>query len=63
MKCAICNEKTTWDESYGLDEFIVCPLCHNRLGKHNIKNYPQVIDFIFECGYIRREKKEQEKLK
>ena len=63
MKCAICNKKTTWDESYGLEEFIVCSLCHNRLGKYNIKNYAQVLNFFFECVYIRREKQEQEKLK
>ena len=54
MKCAICKNKTTWDESYGYYEFIVCPHCHNRLGKYNIENYPQILDFIFECGKLDR---------
>lgn len=27
MKCKICKGNTTWDESYGLHEFIVCPNC------------------------------------
>ena len=55
MKCAICNKKTNYDKSYGIDEFIVCSHCYERLSKYNSKNYPQVLDFIFECGYIRHE--------
>ncbi len=61
MKCVICKNKTTWDESYGYSEFIVCPRCHNRLGKYNIENYPQVLDFIFECGKIRQENQKNSK--
>ena len=56
MKCKICNEKTTWDTSYGYSEFIVCHRCHDRLGKYQIENYSQVESFIFECGRIRAEK-------
>jgi hypothetical protein len=58
MKCAICNEKTTWDSSYGYEKFIVCPKCFNRLSKNNPKNLTTTMDFIFICGQIRREKKE-----
>lgn len=33
MKCAICGKKTNWDESYGYDEFIVCPRCFLNIRK------------------------------
>lgn len=36
MKCAICKKDTTWDESYGYEQFIVCPICHNIIS-HEIK--------------------------
>ncbi len=31
MKCEICGKKTTYEESYGRDAFIVCPSCHTKL--------------------------------
>ena len=27
MKCKICKQKTDWDSSMGVREFIVCPDC------------------------------------
>lgn len=33
MKCAICGRKTNWDESYGYEEFIVCPRCFDNVRK------------------------------
>ena len=35
MKCAICERKTNWNESYGRPTFIVCPHCFNILEKNN----------------------------
>ena len=53
MKCAICKSKTTWGESHGYNEFIVCPKCLDRLEPHKT-----ALGFVFEAGKIRREKKE-----
>ena len=50
MKCAICRNKTTWGESHGYDEFIVCPKCLERLSSHKT-----ALGFIFEAGKIRKE--------
>jgi hypothetical protein len=33
MKCAICKGKTTYDTSYGPDEFIICHKCFCKLRK------------------------------
>ena len=53
MKCAICKSKTTWGESHGYNEFIVCPKCLDRLEPHktalgfySYRNYEQA--FLFE---------------
>ena len=36
MKCAICKNKTTWDESFGGEKFIICPRCYAKLNpNHN----------------------------
>lgn len=36
MKCAICENKTTWDESFGGVKFIICPRCYKKLNpKHS----------------------------
>ena len=55
MKCHICKNKTTWDESYGYESFIVCPKCHeaikNKLKKDNI----ETMKIIFALGDIARE--------
>lgn len=59
MKCAICNKKTDWDSSYGYEEFIVCPHCFEKLRAVD----GDVLDLIFACGQIRKERKEQGKLK
>ena len=60
MKCQVCKNKTTWDESFGLEEFIVCPKCHDgikaKLGKTNSKT----INIIFALGYIARENQKKE---
>lgn len=33
MKCAICGQRTTWDESFGPKDFIVCPHCFEEIVK------------------------------
>lgn len=33
MKCKICKQKTHWDESYGMLEFIVCPRCFEDMAE------------------------------
>jgi hypothetical protein len=38
MKCQICHNKTTWDDSYGKSNFIVCPVCFETLVKTIDKN-------------------------
>ena len=40
MKCQICHNKTTWDESYGKSNFIICPVCFETLAKTTGKNFP-----------------------
>lgn len=54
MKCAICKKETNWDESFGLNEFIICPKCVERLDTHKT-----ALGFVFEAGKIRRETKEK----
>ena len=31
MTCKICGNKTTWDESFGGENFIICPRCYKKL--------------------------------
>lgn len=31
--CAICGNKTEWDESFGKSSFIVCPKCFKKIIK------------------------------
>jgi hypothetical protein len=57
MKCQICGGKTNWDSSVGIDEFIVCNPCVEKLRCDLHKDtYYEILKFIFSCGYIRREK-------
>lgn len=56
MKCAICKNKTTWDTSFGDENFIICPKCYNRLNPHQDM---QIHFALIEIGRIKREKKEE----
>ncbi len=58
MKCKICNRKTNWNESYGYEEFIVCPSCHNTLYYTMGKNSLKTMDIIFTLGKCARQAKE-----
>ena len=55
MKCKICGNRTTWDVSYGLIEFIVCDKCFNELAKHT--NREDTLTAIQYIGEIIREKR------
>lgn len=60
MKCKICKQKTSWDASYGYEEFIVCPSCHDTILYTIQKNVPKIdaqmltMDLIFALGQRRR---------
>jgi len=57
MKCDICGEKTTWDESFGRDTFIVCPTCYYKIrGRMLKKNRDSVLSVILLIGHIKEEK-------
>ena len=56
MKCQICGKKTDWDSSVGVEEFIVCNSCFEKVKSHLRTDACTTLDFIFVCGYIRREK-------
>lgn len=55
MKCKICGDRTTWDVSYGLIEFIVCDKCFNELAKHT--NREDTLTTIQYMGEIIRKKR------
>lgn len=57
MKCQICHNKTTWDESYGKSNFIVCHVCFETLAKATGKNFPEshsiISSIIFKIADIK----------
>ena len=59
MKCEICKEKTTWDESFGRREFIVCPHCFEKIRKMTHSKSFDVTKFICAIGWIREELNEE----
>ena len=50
MKCAECGKKTTWDESFGEANYIVCPKCFQRIKEENKTNGIETLRIIFEKG-------------
>lgn len=55
MKCKLCKQKTNWDESYGYEEFIVCPKCFEEMAKLSkasgfYEQRAQVLSAIFTIG-------------
>ena len=52
MKCAECGNKTTWDESYGRENYIVCPKCHEKIKRENNGNVVATMKIIFEKSKI-----------
>ena len=50
MKCAECGKKTTWDESFGGENHIVCLECFQRISKENKTNAFETLKIIFQKG-------------
>ena len=67
MKCKICKQKTSWDVSYGYEEFIVCPYCYNAIFATARQKMPKMdaqmltMDLIFALGQRRRDANEARK--
>lgn len=48
MKCAECGKKTTWDESFGGENYIICPECFQRIKEENKTNAFETLKIIFQ---------------
>lgn len=66
MKCKICGEKTTYEDSYGRDTFIVCSSCHKKLSKEikRLRKYKfspetSALEIILTIGYLMEERKKK----
>lgn len=66
MKCKICEQETCWDDSVGLENFIVCNKCYYALANEfskeveKIKNgltleYSAMLQLIFKMGKLNKE--------
>lgn len=60
MKCKICKNKTTWDESFGRENYIVCPNCLIRLANSVDRCDSEdgrdiALNMIFEISKIKKE--------
>ena len=55
MNCAICKKKTTYDVSYGMNNFIVCPDCFKKIKKFGNFTSIETIEFILAVGRIQSE--------
>lgn len=42
MKCAICNRKTTWEDSIGRPSYLVCNSCVDKIAKHENKSFTAI---------------------
>lgn len=51
MKCQICGRKTDWDSSVGLEKFIVCNSCFEKMKSHFHTDDCTTLHLIFACGY------------
>ncbi len=48
MKCAECGKRTTWDESFGKENYIVCPKCFQRIREENKTDAFGTLQIIFQ---------------
>jgi DNA-directed RNA polymerase subunit RPC12/RpoP len=48
MKCAECGKRTTWDESFGGENYIVCPKCFQRIREENKTDGIGTLQIIFQ---------------
>lgn len=59
MKCAICENNTTWNESFGGEKFIICPHCYKKLNP----NHKTDIHFaLCQISIIKKEKGKENKM-
>ena len=62
MKCAICGKETNWDESYGYNEFIVCPRCFSNIRKsYTTKNPAKELAESMKAIFAKRKAKKLSK--
>ena len=60
--CGCCGSRTSWDSSYGYEEFLLCSHCVNSFLSENI-SVSEFLPVIFHLGEIRQEKNKKEKEK
>ena len=48
MKCALCENKTTWSSSFGTSFYLVCGECFNKLREK--EDAVMVLEKIIEIG-------------
>lgn len=67
MKCSICKCPTTWEESFGTHNFLVCEKCYYSLvntifekdcGLTLGDSHSIIYSLVFACGELRKEAKE-----
>lgn len=56
MKCAECGKKTTWDESFGMENYIICPKCFQRIRKENKIDTIETLRIIFQKSIDKSQK-------
>lgn len=57
-KCSICGDKTTWSGSYGYEEFLVCPLCMNKMIL-KFDGLTNALNLTFKLGEIKKDRLEE----
>lgn len=48
MECGICGNKTSYDTSYGMREFVICRNCYRKLRKK--ESCLAILDQLNEIG-------------
>ena len=61
MKCDFCKKETTWDESFGPEDLIVCKDCFYTLCKKPLST-ETALSFIFRLAKIRRNQEKTNKV-
>lgn len=50
--CAECGKKTTWNESFGCGQYIICPNCMSKkVEKYG--NYAKALQEVYNKGLVR----------
>ena len=56
MKCQLCGKITSWEHSVGLNEFIVCNKCIDKLSDNQVNKAVEITNIILRMGKIKKEK-------